>query len=65
MVAAERDEDARGTWRETMTVHDPAQFVFVDESSANTTLTPRYGRAPTRERAPARPRGTTATTPRW
>ena len=51
MVAAERDEDARAAWREAMTAHDPVQFVFVDESSANTTLTPRYGRAPTHERA--------------
>ena len=31
--------------------HDPAQFVFVDESSANTTLTSRYGRAPKGQRA--------------
>lgn len=51
MVATERDEDARAAWREAMNQHDPRQFVFVDESSANTTLTPRYGRAPTRERA--------------
>lgn len=50
MVATERDEAARVAWRETMTAHDPTQFVFVDESSANTTLTPRYGRAPKTER---------------
>ncbi len=52
MVAAERDEEARIAWRETIRRHNPAQFVFVDESSANTTLTPRYGRAPKGQRAP-------------
>lgn len=35
-----------------MSAHDPSQFVFVDESSTNTTLTPRYGRAPKGQRAP-------------
>jgi transposase len=49
-VAAERDETARAAWRDTMRAHDAAQFVFVDESSANTTLTPRYGRAPRNQR---------------
>ncbi|MGA7672421.1 MAG: IS630 family transposase [Nitrolancea sp.] len=34
-----------------MSQHDPGQFVFVDESHANTTLTPRYGWAPRGERA--------------
>ncbi len=52
LVAAEQDEDARAAWRTEMSQHDPSQFVFVDESSANTTLTPRYGRAPKGQRAP-------------
>lgn len=30
---------------------DPKRLVFVDESSTNTTFTPRYGRAPKGERA--------------
>lgn len=33
-------------------MRDASQFVFLDESSANVTLTPRYARAPHHERAP-------------
>ena len=51
MVAAERDEAERQQWRETVADLTPEHCVFVDESSANTTLTPRFGRAPRGERA--------------
>lgn len=51
-MAAERDDDARAAWRAAIGQHDPSRFVFVDEASANTTLTPRYGRAPKGQRAP-------------
>lgn len=37
-----------------MSQRDARQFVFVDESSANSTLTPRYGRAPRSERVHGR-----------
>jgi transposase len=50
-VATERDETERAVWRQQIAGFDPARFVFVDESSANVTLTPRYGRAPKGVRA--------------
>lgn len=50
LVATERDADERARWWEAVTTRDARQFVFVDESSANITLTPRYGRAPRSER---------------
>lgn len=52
LVATERDDDARAQWRAEMAELDPHQFVFLDESSANVTLTPRCARAPKGERAP-------------
>lgn len=51
LVAAEQDADERKQWRDAIAEYDPAQFVFLDESSANVTLTPRYGRALRGERA--------------
>lgn len=50
-MATERDEAERRAWWAQIADYDPTQFVFVDESSANITLTPRSGRAPKGERA--------------
>ena len=50
MVATERDERARGSFRERLRGVDPERLRFVDESSTNVALTPRYGRAPRGER---------------
>jgi transposase len=49
--ATERDEEARGAWRERLSGVDPQRLVFVDESSTNVALSPRYARAPKGERA--------------
>jgi transposase len=49
--ATERDEGARSAFRERLRSVDPERLVFVDESSTNVALTPRYGRAPKGERA--------------
>ncbi len=43
--ATERDEEARGAFRERLRGVDPDRFLFVDESSTNIALTPRYARA--------------------
>ncbi len=51
LAATERDEPARQQWRADVADLDPARFVFVDESHANVTLTPRYARAPKGQRA--------------
>jgi transposase len=51
LVATERDEGARRAWRETLSGVDPGRLVFVDESSTNIALAPRYARAPKGERA--------------
>jgi transposase len=44
--ATERDEEARSAFRERLRGVDPERLIFVDESSTNVALTPRYGRAP-------------------
>jgi transposase len=49
--ATERDEEARGAFRERLRSIDPKRLLFVDESSTNVALAPRYGRAPKGERA--------------
>jgi transposase len=49
-VAAERDPVHRAAWRQDIQGHDPARFVFVDESSTTIALTRRYGWAPRAER---------------
>lgn len=54
LVATERDEDARRQWWADMAEQDAVQFVFLDETSANVTLTPRSAWAPHDERAPGR-----------
>ena len=51
LVATERNTVDRVAWREAMAVHDARRFVFVDESRANITLTPRSARAPKGEQA--------------
>lgn len=58
MGAAERNEAHRRVWHQIVRQLDPARLVFVDESGANITLVPRYGRAPRGERCyGAQPRG--------
>jgi transposase len=49
-VAAERDDARRTAWRQEIQEHDPARFVFVDESSTTIALTRRYGWAPMADR---------------
>jgi transposase len=50
--ATERDDQARGAFRERLKGVDPERLIFVDESSTNNVaLTPRYARAPKGERA--------------
>jgi transposase len=51
VVATERDEEARNSFRERLRGVDPGRLRFVDESSTNIALTPRYGRVPKGERA--------------
>jgi transposase len=51
LAAAERDEGKRRAWRETLSGVDPARLVFVEESSTNISLAPRYARVPKGERA--------------
>lgn len=51
LVATERDEEARRAFRERLRGVDPKRLIFVDESSTNIALTPRYARAPKGERA--------------
>ena len=46
-----RDEEERAAWRTAVATRDPAQFVFVDESGAHTSLTRLYGWAPHDQRA--------------
>jgi transposase len=50
LVATERDEEARSSFRERLKGVDPERLRFVDESSTTIALTPRYGRAPRGER---------------
>jgi transposase len=47
----ERDEAARTAWREAIAELDPADLVFLDETSTPTTLTPTRARAPRGVRA--------------
>jgi transposase len=49
--ATERDEEARSAFRERLRGVDPERLLFVDESSTNIAMVPRYGRAPKGERA--------------
>jgi transposase len=49
--ATERDEEARGAFRERLRSVEASRLIFVEESSTNVALTPRYARAPRGERA--------------
>jgi transposase len=49
--ATERDEDKRSAFRERLSGVDPERLIFVDESSTNIAMVPRYGRAPRGRRA--------------
>jgi transposase len=49
--ATERDERKRSAFRERLEGVDPERLVFVDESSTNIAMVPRYARAPKGERA--------------
>ena len=49
--ATERDEEALGAFRERLRDVDASRLIFVDETSTNVALTPRYARAPKGERA--------------
>src|SRR5919205_944901 len=51
LAATERDEEKRSAFRERLRGVDPKRLIFVDESSTNVALTPRYARAPKGERA--------------
>jgi transposase len=51
LIASERDEAARVAWRATAAPWDARRVVFVDESGTQTTMTPRYSRAPRGQRA--------------
>ena len=52
--ATERDEEARSAFRERLRGVDPYRLIFVEESSTNVALTPRYARAPKGERTHAK-----------
>lgn len=51
LTAAERDPAARAAWWDQATWLDPADLVFVDETSTHTALTRQRARAPRGERA--------------
>jgi transposase len=56
--AVERNEEQRRDWWDAIRQVDPARLVFLDESGANITLVPRYGRAPRGHRCRgSQPRG--------
>lgn len=58
MGAAERNEEQRHDWWTLIQRIAPDRLVFLDESGANITLVPRYGRAPKGERCVgSQPRG--------
>jgi transposase len=51
LIACERDEAARAAWREREALTAATRYVFVDECGMQTTMTPRYSRAPRGQRA--------------
>jgi transposase len=54
LIASERDEAARAIWRDEAATLNPADLVFVDETSTHTAMTRRRARAPRGERAVGR-----------
>jgi transposase len=51
LIATERDEAARGAWREMIAALPAERLVFIDESGFHTRMTPLYGCAPRGQRA--------------
>jgi transposase len=51
VTAAERDEGARAAWREAAAGLDPADLLFLDETSTHTAMARRRARAPRGVRA--------------
>lgn len=51
LSASEQDPVARTAWRDEVATLQPADFVFVDETSTSIALTRRYARAPRGQRA--------------
>src|SRR5258707_6023371 len=51
LIASERDEAARAAFRAMRTLWEATRLTFIDESGAQTNMTPRYSRAPRGERA--------------
>ena len=51
LSASEQDPVARAAWRDEVATLQPADFVFVDETSTSIALTRRYARAPRGQRA--------------
>jgi transposase len=54
VIAIEQDAEARQAWWATTTAFDPAQLLFLDETSTPTTLTPLRARSPRGTRATGR-----------
>jgi transposase len=46
LIAAERDEAKRATWRADAAPLAPGDLAFLDETASHVAMTPRYGRAP-------------------
>lgn len=51
LIAREQDAAARAAWRADLATLDPAQLIFLDETSTPTNLTPRFARARRGQRA--------------
>jgi len=52
VIASERNEATRRDWQaDEQSLHQGERYVWVDECGAQTTLTPRYARAPRGQRA--------------
>ena len=49
--ATERDEEKRSAFRERIREVEPERLLFVDESSTNVAMVPRYARSPKGQRA--------------
>jgi transposase len=52
LSASEQDPARRASWWDELATYDPADFVFLDETSISIALTRRYARAPRGQRAP-------------
>lgn len=54
LIAREQAEDARAVWWDEVAALDPADLVFLDETSTPTKLTPTHARAPRGQRVVGR-----------